>query len=115
MKEVEIMALCHSEKEGVCIGCGTYIDTDKELIKQLDNDWLWDCMAEAFWENSEEYEPGIRKAMQLLKNNPMLTYKQALYAVFGDFIISFETNGENIDFKLDSNNLMYGMLENLSL
>ena len=115
MNDVEISACCYSEKEDVSIGFGIVFDADKESVERLDNDWLWVGISESFWENCEEFEHGIDNAKKLLEVNSDLTYRQALYRVFGDFNISYEVEGKEFDlsFKIDVNEIMYGMLENV--
>lgn len=113
MTEREISACCYSEKEDVGIGFGVSFDSDEESIDSLDTEWIDVGMSESFWENHFEFEPGIEKAKQLVEHNSQLTLRQALYAIFGDFYISYEIDGEEIMFgtELDVNQAMYDMLE----
>lgn len=113
MTEREISACCYSEKEDVGIGFGVSFDSDEESIDSLDTEWIDVGMSESFWENHFEFEPGIEKAKLLVEHNSQLTFRQALYSVFGDFTISFEIDGEEVKpaFELDVNQAMYDMLE----
>ena len=113
MTEREISACCYSEKEDVGIGFGIFFDSDEESIDTLNPEWIDVGMSESFWENHFEFEPGIEKAKQLVENNSNLTFRQALYTVFGDFSISYEVDGEEVrpNFKFDVNQAMYDMLE----
>lgn len=113
MTEREISACCYSEKADVSIGFGIFFDSDEESIDTLDTEWIDVGMSEPFWENHFEFEPGIEKAKQLVENNSNLTFRQALYTVFGDFSISYEVDGEEVrpNFKFDVNQAMYDMLE----
>lgn len=86
MREREIIACCYSEKEDVGIGFGTSFDSDEESLDTLDTEWIDVGMSESFWENHFEFEPGIKKAKQLIQSNSHLTFRQALYTVFGDFL-----------------------------
>ena len=115
MKEIEIMACCYSEKEDVSVGFGIGFDADTRSIEQLDSEWIWIGMSESFWENYEEFESGIDKAKQLIEGDSNLTYRQALYSVFGNFNISYEVDGKEseLDFEIDANEIMYDMLENM--
>ena len=113
MTEREISACCYSEKEDVGIGFGVSFDSDEESIDNIDTEWIDVGMSESFWENHFEFEPGIEKAKLLVEHNSQLTFRQALYSVFGDFAISFEIDGEEVKpaFELDVNQAMYDMLE----
>ena len=113
MKEIEISAVCYSEKEDVSVGCGIYFDAEAESIGQLDSDWIGIGMSESFWENYEDFEPGIDKAKRLIEGDSNLTYRQALYSVFGNFNISYEVDGKesNLEFEIDANEFIYNMLE----
>jgi len=113
MKECEISAYCYSQKENVGIGFGVTFNSDEESIDTLDTEWIDIGVSESFWENHFEFEPGIEKAKLLIRSNPALSFRQALYIVFGDFSLSYEIGGEeiNLNLELDINQAMYDMLE----
>lgn len=66
MSEINIMAYCYSEKEEVSIGFGTSFSSE-DSIDIIDTEWIDVGMSESFWENHQEFEPGIVKANQLIK------------------------------------------------
>ena len=115
MTEREISAYCYSEKENVGIGFGISFDPDKDSIETIGIDWIREGMADSFWENYREFDAGIEKASILIEENQNLTYRQALYAVFGDFILSYEIDGKEVDYEseIDENQMMYDMLVKL--
>ena len=109
------MFYCYSEKEDVSIAFGTSFESNEELIDSLDTNWIYEGMSESFWENAFEFDSGIEKAIKINDDNPNLTYKQALYAVFGDFAISYTIDGKetDINFEIDINQAMYDLLMEL--
>ena len=111
--EFEIIAYCYSEKADVSVSCGSTVDSTNGTIDISDAEWIYVGMSEAFWENHCEFEPGIAKAEATRIHDPSLTYNQALWSVFGSFILAYEINGEKIalDFECDINELMYSLLE----
>lgn len=115
MMEHEISAYCYSEKENVGTGFGLSFDSSEDSIKTIGIDWIIVGMSESFWENAFEFDAGIEKASMLIEENSNLTYRQALYEVFGDFILSYEMDGKAIDFKceIDANQAMYDLLMEL--
>lgn len=115
MTEHEISAYCYSKKENVGIGFGISFDSDEDSIETLGVEWIDIGMSESFWENAFEFNAGIEKALILIEENPNSTYRQALYDVFGDFVLSCEMDGKTIDFiwKIDSNQTMYDLLVEL--
>lgn len=115
MMEHEISAYCYSEKENVGIGFGLSFDSIEDSIETIGYDWINIGMSESFWENAFEFDAGIEKASMLADENPNLTYRQALYEVFGDFCLSYTMDGIDIDFKceIDANEVMYDLLAEL--
>ena len=115
IKEVHIQAYCYSEKEDVGIGFGLYYDPKEDSLETIDSEWINIGMSESFWENSFEFDNGIEKAIKYLSTNNTLAYKDALFAIFGDFSISFEVDGEEIDdlWHVDINTAMYELLQEL--
>jgi hypothetical protein len=111
---VKIWAHCYSEKESVSISFGTSIDATMSIEEFHDTDWIDEGLAESFWENYDEFVPGIEKAKTLLNNNPKLTMKAVLLDVFGHFFMSYEKDGEEIQLEFDINpdEVMYSLLEN---
>ena len=113
MTEREISACCYSEKEGVGVSFGVSFDAEEDTIDTLDTEWIWVGMSESFWENYFEFEDSIEKAKQLMQNDSNLTFREALYSVFGEFSIYYEIDGEEIkpSFEIDVNQAMYDMLD----
>lgn len=113
MNEREITAYCYSEKEDVSIGFGVSFNIAEESIETIGTDWIDEGISDSFWENHYEFELGIEKAKQLMSVESNLTFRQALYSVFGDFLITFQVNGEEkqLNFEFDLNDVMYCMLE----
>lgn len=112
-ESIEIMGYCYSKKSGASIGFGAELDYDIRSVGLLDTDWIDFGIPESFWENYYEFEPGIEKARLLIKDNTSLTFEQALYDIFGDFNITYEINGNEIelDFSFDVNEVMYELLK----
>ena len=115
MREYEISAYCYSEKENVGICFGMLFDSDENPIETIGMDWVNIGMSESFWANTFEFDVGIEKASALIEKNPNLTYRQALYTVFGDFFLSYEMDGKKVDFEyeIDANQIMYDFLVEL--
>lgn len=99
-KEIEIMAWCSSEKEPVSLGFGISYNP-KDHPDGLVLDWIYEGIADSFWENYRDFEPGIDKARQLVSDNPSMTIEQALFEVFGCFEISYEVDGVEKEFHND--------------
>ena len=111
---LDISITCYSEKVDASIGFGFSIEaTENVLGEQFELDIL--LMQEAFWENYYEYEPGVEMARSMMKDNPSLTYKQALREVFGHFKIAYQVDGQemdgNLEFDADIEECMYSMIE----
>jgi hypothetical protein len=113
MSNSTLTAYCYSEKTDVTIGFGISLDTDTETIESLGTEWIDIGLSESFWENHNEFEPGLEQALQLVENNPNLSQKQALYSVFGNFLLSYELDGNELNhtFNYDANQAIYDMLE----
>ena len=94
MKEINIQAHCWSEKEDIGIGFGLTYESEKDSLDTLDTEWIYIGMSESFWENAFEFDAGIEKASVLWETDGTLSYKEALFSVFGNFSITYEVNGE---------------------
>lgn len=114
-KEIEIMAWCSSETEGVSLGFGISYNPQKHP-DGLPLDWVYEGMADSFWENYRDFEPGIDKARQLVCNSTSMTLEQALFEVFGHFNISYVVDGveKNLGYDIDADKAMYPLLENVN-
>ena len=115
MKEISIQAHCCSEKEDVGIGFGWDYESDNDSLYTKDTEWIYVGMSESFWENAFEFDAGIEKASKLMESNGTLTYKEALFAVFGNFSITYEVDGKEISdsWNIDANEAMYELLQEL--
>lgn len=113
--EIEVWVDCYSEKANISISCGIYTDSINGDIKITDTDSIYEGLEESFWENYREFECNVAEAASLQENNASLTYRQALAAVFGNFVISFSVGGNAIDLDINSkaDDFMYSLLENL--
>ena len=114
MEESTLMIWCSSAKERASLGFGVSFNPEEESIDTLSMDWVWAAMSESFWENYEEFEPGIDKAKRLKENDSALSFREALKDVFGTFKVVYELDGENIelDWDLEYNEAVYYLLEN---
>ena len=107
-REIEIWVCLSSEKESVSLCWGITYDPEGP-----GSDWLSDeTSEESFWENYSDFEPGIDKAKQLVKLDTSLSFKQALYEVFGHFLVSYEVNGieKDLGYNIDGDGIMYSLL-----
>lgn len=109
--EIDIHACCYSEKADVGISFGKSVKD--RYLDASDIEWIFEGMGDSFWENHEEFEPGIAQAKAMQQNNVGLTFRQALFATFGHFNLYFEINGESaeLDIDIDVNDQMYALLE----
>lgn len=110
--EIEIRACCYSEKVDVSISFGTSIESINGDLSSLDTEWIYEGMGDSFWENYEEFEVGIAQVEAMLKSDSTLTKRQAMFAVFGNFALSYEVDGEEkeLDLDFDVNASMYALL-----
>ena len=111
-RDVEIWISLSSEKESVSLGWGISYDPE-ENPDGPGTDWLFDgTSGESFWENYSDFEPGIEKAKQLIELDPSLSFRQALFEVFGHFTVSYEVNGDEteLDYNIDGDDVMYSLL-----
>lgn len=111
-REVEIWICLSSEKESVSLSWGISYDPE-ENPDGPGTDWLFDgTSGESFWENYSDFEPGIEKAKQLNELDPSLSFRQALFEVFGHFTVSYEVNGDEteLDYDIDGDDVMYSLL-----
>lgn len=113
-KEIEIMAWCSSEKEPVSLGFGACCSAE-EFPDGLSPDWIYVGIEESFWENYEEFEPGIDKARQIAENNPSVTIEEALFEVFGCFDLTYEVDGAEKEclYAVDVNSEIYLLLKEI--
>lgn len=111
--DVEISASCYSEKEDASVGFGISFDPEEKTLISLDLDWIDIGMSESFWENYQEFEPGVEKADNLRKTNPTLSWEEAMFQVFGHFSIVFTIGGRDLDLnlKLNIDESMYYLLK----
>ena len=114
MKYVEIMACCYSEKAYVSANCEIGFEYDNWEEESQDLDWLEVGMSEYFQENYFEFEAGIEKSKKLMEENKGISFKDALFMVFGNFNIEFEVSDESLEFNptIDVNKLMYSLFLN---
>ena len=108
----ELWAQCFSEKNVVSIGFGVEYDSNTQSIEDLGYDWFYEGLEGSFWENYREFENGIQKAKDILSKDSSISYRNALYEVFGDFKVSYEVNGTNceVEMDIDINEEMYLLL-----
>lgn len=114
-KRIEIWVGFSSEKTNAGVGLGTSYNPD-EQPNGPDPEWILDgTLGEAFWELYEEFEPGVEKARQLVQSSPDLTLKQALFEVFGHFVIWYEVDGveKDLGYDLEADKLIYPLLEEM--
>lgn len=113
---ITIEAYCYSKKKGTSIGFGVEYDLDGDSISVIGEDWIYDGLADSFWENYLEFKSGVVEARSIVRKtvtkNEKNDYINALYSVFGDFEIECEANGEKVDleFDINVNSIMYSML-----
>lgn len=115
-EEIEIMAYCSSEKVPASLGFGVCCSPE-EYPDGLSSDWIYEGIEESFWENYEEFEPGIDKARQIAVDNPSATIEEVLFEVFGRFDISYEVDGAEREchFDVDVNSEIYSLLKEIWL
>ena len=109
--EIEARVTC--EKTDASLWTCFEYESSNELNDLLkDSTWVYEGISEYFWENHWEFEEEIDEAIQLTEINSSLSFKQALFNVFGSFSISFEIEEKPISpmFSIDINNLMYDLL-----
>ena len=111
-REVEICIILSSEKESVSLCWGVSYDPEDDPDGPGDN-WLFDgTPGESFWENYSDFEPGIAKAKHLIKLDPSLSFRQALFEVFGHFSVTYKVDGNEaeLDYNIDGDDVMYSIL-----
>lgn len=109
----EIWAHFESEKTHVSLSIGVSYNLENQS-DEPSSDWLRDgTLEEAFWENYEEFEPWIKIAKRIVSDNPKITFQQALFSVFGHFVISYEEDGNerDLDYDINADELMYSILK----
>ena len=111
--EIEIWACCYSEKTGTSISFGTSVEAIDSSFDATDIEWIDVGMSESFWENRWEFEAGIEQATILQSEDKNLTFRQALFNVFGHFELAYQIDGEEVDLNIDfdADSLMYALLE----
>ncbi len=116
-EELLLDIICSSEKEDVSIGFGSsynpYDNIDSTIKSIVESEWVSEGIGESFWENYFQFKPGVEKAMLLIKSNPQLSPKQALFEVFGNFYLTFQINGVEYDCEYNPNEEMYSHLINM--
>ncbi len=111
-REIEIWICLSSEKESVSLSWGVSYNPEEDPDGP-GTDWLFDGTdGESFWENYSDFEPGIEKAKQLIELNPSLSFRQALFEVFGHFSVSYEVDGveKDLGYNIDADEVMYSLL-----
>ena len=113
--EINIWASCYSEKTDASISFGVTREIIDGTVNLSDTGWIYEGMGDSFWENYYEFEAGVAEANAMQDANPALTHEQALFDVFGNFVISYEVDGETkeLDFDFNPNELMYALLNDL--
>lgn len=113
MEEHEINACCSSDKTGVSIEFGTTLVSVSNHFDYPSPDWITEGIGDSFWENYEEFEVGIQQAYQLRCENNTLNTRQALFAIFGHFNISYKVDGleADINYNINVDDIIYSMLE----
>ena len=64
-----------------------------EQRRQNATDSINEGAADSFWENYEEFEPGIENAKKFVADGLFPSFRDALFEVFGHFQFRFEING----------------------
>lgn len=109
---IEIWLSCHSEREDVSISCGVDYENENEVNDLRDEEWIFIGLAESFWENHYEFEDGINKAKKLIAQDKSLSFRQALFTIFGHFYGIFFVNGKEMDlgYDVDFDEIIYDLL-----
>lgn len=112
MSVKQLWISCYSEKEDVSITFGTTIDSTELSIKNIDTDFIAEGISDAYWENCDDFKCGIEKAKSL-QEEKSITYREALYMVFGDFSLAYEVDNKEIDLltDMDINDIIYSLFE----
>ncbi len=116
--EVELWIYCKSEKENASLGFGLEFDPEKDKNWREETDWIYEGISDSFMENFEEFYPGIQKAALCVKEDPSLTFRQALFKVFGHIRTVFEIDGKETDqivYNIDFEDAIYSLLEDRCL
>lgn len=103
---------CYSEKADVSLSfsiefCGS--------MDELGTKWIYEGVADSFWENTYEFEEYISIAKEMVTTDRNTTYETALKTVFGHFAVSFSINGNPVTWSndIDINDQMYALLSEL--
>lgn len=107
--ELEIWVRCSSEKECCFLEFGTCLSPEEKLDGI---DWVYEGISDSFWENYSDFEPGIDKARQLVHNNPSMSFKEALFEMFGHFSVTYQVNGctKKLNINVDYDETIYSIL-----
>ena len=111
---VEIDAVCFSEKEDSSLGFGFCIDKQEYSDgMMLDEGEIHIGVSDSYWENWAEFVPGIEKARNMVKDGHYSVVRDALFAVFGHFKLSFSVNGieKDFDYNYNVDEAIYPMIE----
>ena len=108
----ELWACCFSENNKGSISFGVEYDSNAQTIEGLGYDWFYEGMTDSFWENFQEFEDGIQEAKDILLKDSSISYRDALFEVFGNFKVAYEVNGivRELEMNIDINKEMYRLL-----
>ncbi len=104
MEDNEIMldVVCYSEKEDVSLGFGFGISENEKENKRIDEPGdIAIGISDSYYELYCEFEPGINKAKELIKEGRCSSVDEALREVFGHFELRFSINGVDEEFEYD--------------
>ena len=115
MIEHEIMAYCKRNKTSACIAFGTTIFSETDHYELPEEEWIINGIGDSFWENSYEFETGVKQADELLKKDQSISRREALFEIFGNFTIYYEVDGiiNDLPYSIDIDSIMYEMLKQL--
>lgn len=111
--EINIHACCYSEKADVTIGFGITFESENDDPSEAGCAWIFEGISDSFWENHEEFDEGIATARAIKNEDSSVSFRQALFSVFGHFDLEFEVNGEitKLNIVIDVDDFMYELLE----
>lgn len=109
---IEIELHCYSQRQNVSLGCGISYKNDGDPIDLADTEWIWVGISECYWENYFEFEDGLTEAKLLVNTGAKSTIFNALYEVFGKFIVEYTVNGEKtaLEYSVDVEGIIYNLL-----
>ena len=108
----ELWVFCFSENNKGSIGFGVEYDSSTQTIEELGHDWFYEGLTDCFWENCQEFEDGIQEAKDIILKDSSISYRDALFEVFGNFKVAYEVNGivRELEMNIDINKEMYRLL-----